>query len=128
LLFENKIDVTTDEEHIVVKDICQSQLQEFLTYLNPSKVISLLVKFTENIETQLKTSFTNPKKIQIIVHAACALERMLINDSLIYRENKDAISREVYDAVNSSSEMFSTSLKITLSEDEKYYICESIIL
>lgn len=128
LLFENQIDITNDEDNIVVKDICEAQLQEFLTYLNPIKVIGLLIKFVDSIEEQLGKNFNNHKKIRIIIHVACALERMLINDGLNYSEDRNDINKEIYDAVNNSSEIFRTSLNISLSDDEKYYICESIIL
>lgn len=126
LLFDNKIDVINDEENIVVKDICEDQLREFLTYLNPSKVISLLLEFTDKLELNINKNFNNPTKIRIIVHVACALERMLINDGLNYNENKDEIDKQLYEAINSCSEIFKKSLNISLSEDEKCYICETI--
>lgn len=126
LLFDNHVDINNDEQDIVVKDICEDQLKEFLTYLNPNKVINLLLEFGEKLELKLNKSFSNPMKIRIIIHVACALERILINDGLNYGGEKNEIDKEIYDAVNSCCDIFKKSLNILLSEDEKYYICETI--
>lgn len=128
LLFESKVDIINEEQNIIVKDICEDQLKEFLTYLNPSKVIGLLLDFAVKLESQLGKSLSNPAKIRLIIHVACAMERMLINDGLNYGGDKNEIDKELYSAVDKCSQIFKKSLNINLTEDEKYYICESIFM
>lgn len=74
--------VKKDETNIVLKRFCEDGLQEMLLYLNPNKIIDILLKFINILEEKLKLTWDNPQKLRLIIHIGCALERMVINNGL----------------------------------------------
>ena len=121
-----KNDIPTDrkEENIVVKELCVDSLNEFLTFLNPHKIISVLMDFTSALEVKMSTNFNNPFKIKLMLHTGCALERMVIKETLIYSGDRSAIDNNVLKFVQEAALKFKETLNISLLEDEIYYICE----
>lgn len=57
-----------------------------LLYLNPNKIIDILLKFINILEEKLKLTWDNPQKLRLIIHIGCALERMVINNGLKFNE------------------------------------------
>ena len=87
--------VKKDETNIVLKRFCEDGLQEMLLYLNPNKIIDILLKFINILEEKLKLTWDNPQKLRLIIHIGCALERMVINNGLKFNEkNIDNIDKE----------------------------------
>ena len=124
IIEKNYIPTDKKEENIVVKDLCEDSLNEFLTFLNPHKIISVLMEFTSVLELKMITSFSNPFKIKLMLHTGCALERMVIKETLIYNDDKSTIDITVLKYVQEAADLFKEALNITLLEDEIYYICE----
>ncbi len=122
----NNVKIVQKEKNTVVEDLCRDSLNEFLTYLNPSKIISVLTKFVSVLEKKMNTNFENSLRIKLIVHIGCALERMVIGDELIYRYDRSKLDRKLIDMIKDSSEIFKYTLNIDLSDDEIYYICEIV--
>jgi transcriptional regulatory protein LevR/transcriptional regulator with AAA-type ATPase domain len=127
LLSSNHLSVLNNNKDVVIKDICENSLEEFLTYLNPKKIIGTLMEFMERLEENLKVELNNNIKISIISHVAFALERMITNEGLRYSEDKEAVDRNIVEAVNDSCEIFKRYLKLQLTEDEKYFICQMLV-
>ncbi|MBC2580216.1 sigma 54-interacting transcriptional regulator [Clostridium sp. DJ247] len=123
LLVNNNLTIINDDKGIVIKDLCEDSLKEFLTYLNPHKIIELLIQFVEKLEKELKKELKNRTRISLINHVAYALERMITNQGLSYAEDRKAIDKNIINAVNKACEIFKKSLNLNLTEDEKYYIC-----
>ena len=121
-----KNDIPTDrkEENIVVKELCEDSLNEFLTFLNPHKIISVLMNFTSVLEKDMSTSFSNSFKIKLMIHTGCALERMVIKETLTYSGDRSAIDSEILKYVQKAALKFKETLNIILLDDEVYYICE----
>lgn len=59
-----------------------------------------------------------------MLHVACALERMILNDSLEYRESPDTLNQNNLSALNEASLIFRKSLSISLTKDELYYMVD----
>lgn len=78
--------VKKDETNIVLKRFCEDGLQEMLLYLNPNKIIDILLNFINILEEKLKLTWDNPQKLRLIIHIGCALERMVINNGLKFNE------------------------------------------
>ncbi|MCD2348021.1 sigma 54-interacting transcriptional regulator [Clostridium guangxiense] len=110
----------------VVKDLCEDSLNQFLTYLNPSKIISVLYQFINILEENGKISFNNATKIRIMVHVGCALERMVINDGLKYKREKDKLNMHIVEIITEANKIFKDTINITLSEDEILFLAEII--
>ncbi|WP_160677290.1 sigma-54-dependent transcriptional regulator [Clostridium sp. C8-1-8] len=126
LLRNNNLSITNNKD-VVIKDICENSLEEFLTYLNPKKIIGTLMEFVGNLEKELGVVMNNTTKISIISHVAYALERMITNEGLKYTDDKKAIDINIVKAVDSSCEIFKRYLRLQLTEDEKYFICQMLV-
>ncbi len=112
------------ENQIVLKNLCKQSLKEILTYLNPEKIYSLLENFVIIIEKALPIHYGNSAKLRIMLHVACALERMILNDGLIYRDSPDTLDNNRLAALNKASLIFKHSLSISLTDDELYYMVD----
>ena len=78
--------INKGDKQIIFKNLCIQTLAEFITFLNPKKIYSLLDEFVNSIEKSVNINFENPVKLRIMFHVACALERMLLNNGLTYDE------------------------------------------
>ncbi|SNS19220.1 Transcriptional regulatory protein LevR, contains PRD, AAA+ and EIIA domains [Anaerovirgula multivorans] len=112
--------------NIVAKDLCIDTLKQFLTFLNPYKIISVLIKFVDILEDELKIKYQKAKYISLIIHIGCALERMVINNGLIYTENDKLLDNRKIEVLRKANEYIYKSLNIKLSDSEIFYIVEMI--
>lgn len=126
IIKNNHIKIKPKQTNIVVKDLCEDSLKQFLTYLNPSKIIGVLMEFLSVLENNLKKNFDNAMRIRILVHVGCALERMVIKDGLVYKQESDNYNLLTLKCLEEANEVFRNSLNIELSEDELFYICDMI--
>ncbi|BCG58614.1 sigma-54-dependent transcriptional regulator [Paenibacillus sp. URB8-2] len=126
LLLHNELPVAQTNESVVIKDLCEDSLKEFLTYLNPHKILGTLMRFVQELERELQTDFEYAMKVQIAIHTAHALERMVIHDGLVYRGETETLDSHIMNAVNRACGIFASGINLTLSDDEKYYICEML--
>ena len=62
-----------------------------------------------------------------MIHVGCALERMVIKETLIYSGDSGEIDAIVLKYVEEAALKFKQALNISLTEDEIYYICEIFI-
>lgn len=122
----NPIDSTPSklQNPIVLKKLCKESLQELLTFLNPEKIYSLLEDFINSLENILNITYENSVKFRFIIHLACALERVVVNDGLEYREDISILNQTILDALRQSSSIFTKSLSLTLTDDELYYMVD----
>ena len=109
---------------MVVKDLCTDTLKQFLTYLNPFKIVGILIKFIEIVQKELNVTFDNAMCIKLIIHIGCAVERMLINNGLIYEENIEILDKDKIRALKIGSDFIKKSINIELTDDEIYFIVE----
>ncbi|MVX64951.1 PRD domain-containing protein [Clostridium chromiireducens] len=126
-LIEGKTIIDTNnktENQIVLKNLCKQSLRELITFLNPEKICSLLEDFVISIEKSLSINYENPVKLRIMLHVACALERMILNDGLVYRESTDTLDQNILYALKKASSIFKNSLSISLTDDELYYMID----
>lgn len=127
-IIENKkIAVYPKKDNIVVRNLCEDNLKQFLTYLNPYKIISVLMEFVSVLETELNTQFSNSMKIKIIIHVGCAIERIVINEGLKYNEQIINVNMNIMEAINKACKVIEDTLKIIISEDEKLFIYNMLL-
>ncbi|WP_026886689.1 sigma 54-interacting transcriptional regulator [Clostridium beijerinckii] len=115
---------TKTEKQIVLKSLCKQSLRDLLTYLNPEKICPLLEDFVITIENFLCINYQNPVKLRIMLHVACSLERMILNDGLVYRKPIDTLNKNTLSALKKASLIFKNSLSINLTNDELYYMVD----
>lgn len=109
---------------VVVEDLCTDTLKQFLTYLNPFKIVGILIKFIEIVQRELNITFDNSMCIKLIIHIGCAIERMLINNGLIYEENIEILDKDKIRALKIANDYIKKSIDIELTDDEIYFIVE----
>ena len=110
----------------VVQNLCAESLQTFLTYLNPEKVLPLLMEFDRRLEAGRKEPLANPLRVRLIVHCGCALERCVMRKPLHYGGDLAALDRGKLEALHRAAEIFSERLQLTLAEDEYDFMAEMI--
>ncbi|NRT36570.1 transcriptional regulatory protein LevR/transcriptional regulator with AAA-type ATPase domain [Clostridium beijerinckii] len=116
----------TGDKQIIFENICKETIAEFITFLNPQKIYSLLNEFLNCTERLLGEKFENPVKLRIMFHVACALERMLLNNGLVYDEYDTNFDKKIIEALKQASLIFKNALSINLTDDEIYYIADII--
>lgn len=126
IIKNQNIFVEEKQENIVSRKICEESLNQFLTYLNPSKIISVLYEFISVLEKKLGKKFENSIRIRLMVHVGCALERMIIKDGLVYKDDRNMLNKKNIDIINEANNVFKSSINIALSEDEIFYISEML--
>lgn len=110
----------------VVQSLCSESLCKFLTYLNPEKVMPLLMEFDERLEAGRREPLANPLRIRLLVHCGCALERCVMRKPLHYGGNPSELRTEKVEALKKAAEVFSEKLHLTLAADEYYFMAEMI--
>lgn len=113
---------------IVLNNLCYDSLKETITYLNPDKINNLLLEFTNILEEITHRDFTNSMKVRIVLHTACALERVLTNDELKYSYDIGALDESIVSGIKQATYMFKEALNLQLSDDEIYYLAEILLL
>ena len=127
LVFNQEITMMPKEKsNMVVQNLCEESLQKFLTYLNPVKVMSVLLEFDRILEKELSIRLSNPLRIRLIVHCGCALERIVTRSPLAYKEDKDKIDTQKLEAVKKAARVFDETLKLRFDEDEYYFMANMI--
>ncbi len=126
LLRHNVKIVEREKKNVVVQRLCEESLQKFLTYLNPAKVMSVLLEFDSVLEKEMGKVFSNPIKIRLIVHCGCALERVVTQSPLVYKGDRAKIDTQKLKAVKKAATVFEKSLNLKLEEDEYCYMADMI--
>ncbi len=114
------------EDKIVLENLCKQTLIEFITFLNPEKIYSLLDDFVKAIEKSLDIHYQNPIKLRLMIHVACALERMLLNNGLTYDYPDLELDKGKVDALIEANLIFKNALSISLTDDEILYMVDLI--
>lgn len=126
LLKHNVKLVEREKKNVVVQRLCEESLQKFLTYLNPAKVMSVLLEFDSVLEKEIGKVFSNPIRIRLIVHCGCALERIVTHSPLVYKGNKEDVDTQKLKVVKKAASVFEKSLNLRLEEDEYYFMADMI--
>lgn len=114
------------DKNIIFKNLCIQNLAEIITFLNPKKIYSLLEEFLNLIGQLLNINFDNSEKLRIMFHVACALERMILKNGLIYDNENLNFDEKTVNLVKEASLIFKNALAIELTDDEVYFIIDII--
>jgi len=123
---EAKMPMSEGRSNMVVQRLCEESLQRFLTYLNPAKIISVLLDFDKILEADLGLKLSNPLRVRLLVHCGCALERVVTRSPLIYKEDKNAVDEKKIFALKKAAKIFDETLKLRFDEDEYYFMANML--
>ncbi|MCI1575639.1 MAG: sigma 54-interacting transcriptional regulator [Heyndrickxia faecalis] len=110
----------------MVREMTEESLNEFLTFLNPKKVITAITAFVTVLEKIAERPFNNASKINMNIHIGCALERMVTQSGLIYKNDITPEKTAKIKKYKKAAQIFEDQLKLKLSDDELYYIADMI--
>ncbi len=116
-----------NDSNIVLKRFCEDGLQEMLLYLNPTKVVDILLNFVETLEKQSNADWDNAQKLNLVVHVGCALERMVTGNGLSYdKKSLGDVDDKQFAMVKEAANVFYKTLRIKVTDDELRYIVNMI--
>ena len=112
-----------EDNNTVLRKFCEDGLQDMLLYLNPKKVVGILMDFVRDLEKAFGEVWDNPHRLHLIIHVGCALERMVTGSGLVYDvKEKPPVDGEKMAIVKAQALRFKRILNIELSEDEMKFI------
>lgn len=114
--------IIESSNNLIVKNFCEDSLKQVLTYLNPIKIISVLMEFQRVLAKELKREFSNSMQIKLIIHCGCAIERMVIKEGLSYKDDRSKVDKLLIKHIKKAAEVFQETIQIRLTEDEILYI------
>ncbi len=123
-ILKSDLKIVKNDKNIVVRNLCEESLEKFLTYLNPKKIMSVLIDFQSVLEKESKRKWNNPLRIRLIVHCGCALERMVVQEGLKYQGEIDEVDTLKVKMIKKAASVFEKTLNIILSDDEIYYMAQ----
>ncbi|MBO0441768.1 sigma-54-dependent transcriptional regulator [Candidatus Enterococcus ikei] len=129
LLMDNDMYVETQEiNEIAAKKICIDYMEESFTFINPKKVIDPLWEFTDIIRTKLELQLDYSFYVNLVMHLAGMLERVLQNDTLtLTKEELNQITAEPsYEVVMKAGLYLKQTFNVELPMEEVYYIIQLI--
>jgi len=109
-----------------LETVCKDTINEFTTFLNSDKMYPLLSDFVEKIEEITAVSYDNFFKMRIMIHVACAVERVLLNNQLKYEGDYSTLNKQYISITKEAAQIIEKSIAITLTDDEIYYIVNII--
>jgi len=76
----------------VMRGMVAGMLDEFLTFVNPSKVLDTLMVCIRNLEEELQITFSSSGLVRMLVHSACMVERLITQAGISYPDTASFIA------------------------------------
>ncbi|MBL4952335.1 sigma 54-interacting transcriptional regulator [Neobacillus sp. YIM B02564] len=119
--------VKNSESDVIIRALCEDTLKSLLVYLNPTRAISVLLKFCGQLQKQLDVYFKNTTVIRIIVHTAFAIERAITRAELVYKGEPTDKGTALLKKVKDAADVIDKNLNVTLSNNELWYIVDLLL-
>ncbi|MEI5994040.1 sigma-54-dependent transcriptional regulator [Candidatus Enterococcus mansonii] len=125
LLTESDCYVKTKEmDEQVAKTLCIDYMEQSFTFINPKKIIEPLWEFTDIIKTELDLQVDYTFYVNLVMHLAGALERVLRDGPLSVTEGelKQIMADPNYEVVMKANLYLKQTFRLELPIEEVYYI------
>lgn len=109
---------------LIARTIILESLRDILTFLNPYKLIDLLIKFIDRLEEIERKQFDGALKVNLGLHVANALERVIQGNTLNISSSN--IHDQRLGIYQEAATIFRDSLGVTLNDSELSCIIEII--
>jgi transcriptional regulatory protein LevR/transcriptional regulator with AAA-type ATPase domain len=129
LLLESEISVESQAmSEQTAKQVCIDYMEESFTFINPKKVIEPLWQFADIIRTKLSLKLDYTFYVNLIMHLAGMLERMLQHETLSLTEEElsHIISEPSYEVVTKAVLYLKQTFQLDVPLEEIYYIIQLI--
>ena len=111
-----------------------SEIQDFIhvdkTSVSVKNLYEKIMNFIASVEKSLNIFISHKKKVELILHLAFAINRLITNEDMVEYSNKTSIKKsynKLYSTVKSSLIPIETYFSIKLTDDEICYIMDFII-
>ena len=129
-LSQNSMDVNdTLVSPATIKERLYHYLGEYFTFINPQKVGEVLWEYCNLLEKNLSFKLNNSLRINLAIHLAGVIERILTHSKLSVEVDFDEQQlrhHPFYKAVEKSNKMLTQSLNLELPFEEIFYIIKLI--
>ncbi|MEG6566998.1 sigma 54-interacting transcriptional regulator [Thermoanaerobacterium saccharolyticum] len=132
----NKVlkDLTDDKtieqiNQAIVKLFSLQNVLNYLTILNPDKIIDQVEKAISDLELSLGFKFSNDLKIGLYIHISCLIERLIMKDPIMSYSNLNEFEkwhRQFIDLVHSSFSVIEDIYKVLIPTSEIGFIYDII--
>lgn len=105
-------------------------LKENITAIPSNNLYEKIMNFIASVEKSLNIFISHKKKMELILHLAFAINRIITNEDMVEYSNKTSIKKsynKLYSTVKSSLIPIETYFSIKLTDDEICYIMDFII-
>ncbi|MDA9471139.1 sigma-54-dependent transcriptional regulator [Enterococcus sp. 5H] len=129
LLQDNENHIETEEmDENTAKKICIDYMEQSFTFINPKKVIDPLWEFTDIIKTKLDLQISYSFYVNLVMHLAGVLERILRDDvlSVPQQDLADIEADPSYEVVMKANQFLEQTFNLMLPKEEVYYIIQLI--
>ena len=106
-------------------------LKENITAIPSNNLYEKIMNFIASVEKSLNIFISHKKKVELILHLAFAINRLITNEDMVEYSNKTSIKKsynKLYSTVKSSLIPIETYFSIKLTDDEICYIMDFIII
>ncbi|XBS70356.1 sigma 54-interacting transcriptional regulator [Acerihabitans sp. KWT182] len=116
------------ESPITLTKLSEQYLQEFLVFLNPQKVVPIVMTFINDIRIRRHVDEFNLSLLNICVHICLALERSLRNEPIDYnKQNREQLlSNPAFGIYQSANRELKERLDLDLAENELLYVMDML--
>lgn len=105
-------------------------LKENITAIPSNNLYEKIMNFIASVEKSLNIFISHKKKVELILHLAFVINRLITNEDMVEYSNKTSIKKsynKLYSTVKSSLIPIETYFSIKLTDDEICYIMDFII-
>lgn len=105
-------------------------LKENITAIPSNNLYEKIMNFIASVEKSLNIFISHKKKVELILHLAFAINRLITNEDMVEYSNKTSIKKsynKLYSTVKSSLIPIETYFSIKLTDDKICYIMDFII-
>lgn len=108
----------------MIRNVLQESLREIMTFLNPHKVVDIIIDFIQNIEKIEGKNLSTALKITLGLHVANALERVILNTQLT--STVSLVLQGRLSEYKMASSLFEQKIGLQLNDTELAFIIEMI--
>lgn len=122
LMSENELAIFNQN---IIKNFSLDNLLDYLTILNPEKIIGFVEEIVRQIEKKMNQHFNNTILIGLYLHISCLIERLILEKQLIYHRDMSDFKKEQEEFIVMIQEVFkgiSETYNVIIPIEEIEYI------
>ncbi len=113
---------------ITLTKLAEQYLQEFLVFLNPRKVVPIVMSFLHTLKELRGYQDFGHGLLNICVHTCMALERSVRNENISYsKQNREQyLNSHTFSQFQRANQQLEMKIGVRLSDDELLYLVEML--